>query len=71
MYRNKSYRNYQQKSFNLVIESHVHHQHLPSDADPAGATGVVGVHATPEPHLQTQTHILLNGYSEFHNHGEI
>lgn len=46
-------------STNLVIEPHVHHQHLPSDADPAGATGVVGVHATPEPHLQTQAHILF------------
>ena len=44
---------YEQKSVNLVIESNIHHHHLPSDADPAGATGVVGVHTTPEPHLET------------------
>lgn len=43
------------KSLHLVIESHIHHHHLSSDTDPAGATGVVGVHATPEPHLDTQT----------------
>lgn len=35
----------------LVIESNIHHHHLPSNADPARATGVVGVHTTPEPHL--------------------
>lgn len=47
--------NYQ--SFNLVIESDVNHQHLPSNADPAGATWVVGVHTASEPHLQTDTDI--------------
>lgn len=42
---------------NLVIQSYVHHHHLPSDADPARATGVVGVHATPEPHLDSRTDV--------------
>lgn len=39
---------------NLVVESYIHHQHLPSNADPAGATRVVGVYSTSEPHLDTQ-----------------
>lgn len=43
------------ESMNLIVESNVHHQHLPSDADPARAAGVVGVHATSEPHLKTHT----------------
>lgn len=40
---------------NLIVESNIHHQHLPSDADPARAAGVVGVHAASEPHLETHT----------------
>lgn len=38
----------------LIIEAHVHHQHLSSDADPSRAAGVVRVHATSEPNLDTQ-----------------
>lgn len=46
----------EQKCVNLIIKSYIHHHHLPSDTDPAGATGIVGVHAAPEPHLDGETH---------------
>ena len=36
----------------LVVEAHVDHDHFPHHADPAGATGIVGVHPSPEPHLR-------------------
>lgn len=35
----------------LVVESHVHHSHFSNHLDPAGATGVVRVDASAEPHL--------------------
>lgn len=35
----------------LVIQSYVDHDHFSNHADPAGATGIVGVHTTSEPHL--------------------
>lgn len=43
------------KSLNLVIKSYIHHHHLPSDGDPARATGIVRVHAAPEPDLDRHT----------------
>lgn len=42
---------------NLVIESYIHHHHLATDADPARAAGIVGVYATPEPHLDIWTSV--------------
>lgn len=38
----------------LVIESYVDHDHFSHHADPSGATGVVGVHTSSEPHLRSQ-----------------
>lgn len=38
----------------LVVESYVDHDHFSHHADPAGATGVVGVYAASEPHLAKQ-----------------
>lgn len=38
----------------LVVESYVDHDHFSNHVDPARATRVVGVHATPEPHLGKQ-----------------
>lgn len=35
----------------LVVEPHVHHRHFSNHLDPAGATGVVRVDASAEPHL--------------------
>lgn len=55
------------KSSYLVVESDIHHQHLSSDADPAGATGVVGVHAASEPHLSTRPSVNNSRCSEVYD----
>ena len=36
----------------LVIEPHVHHHHISDHLNPAGATGIVRVDASSEPHLR-------------------
>lgn len=38
----------------LVVLSYVDHDHFSNHADPAGATRVMRIHATPEPHLVKQ-----------------
>lgn len=47
----------------LIIEAYVHHQHLPTDANPPRAGGVVRVDAASEPNLDTESKVRVGGFT--------